>query len=143
MKRSQRLDLVARVFDGRQRDASIELGRCEKGVGDARRRLAELESYRAGYAEKMATKRDTDPRQLRELSVLVDRLDAAIAQQRACIVGAERTRDQARELWLASRRRHHAVAQACTRQASEERLQDDRREQRESDELAARRFPLA
>ncbi len=142
MKRSDRLDLVARVFDGRQRDDAVELGRREKALGDARRRLDDLESYRAGYADRMASARDTDPRQMHELSVLVGRLDAAIRQQAALVEGARISRDEARERWLASRQRHHAITQACARQVTAERIEDDRREQKESDELSARRFPL-
>jgi len=131
------LDLMQRRTD----DATLQLARLIAAEQDAKAKLDLLCQYREEYAQRfqVSAQQGLSPMQWKNFQDFLGRLDDAIAQQQQ-VVGQTRTRTSAGQAhWQAQRVRLQAMNTLSVRHHTAEALKEGRREQKVSDEHAARR----
>ena len=141
MKQSRRLDPLLRRAQDHEDEVARVLAERQQTLDLHQSRLEELRRYAEEYANaQMAA---TSPAQLMNRRAFLDRLDSAVQQQSQTVnhnrerVDAERAR-----LLLASRDKQVLEQLAASYRAQEQKV-EDRRDQREMDDLGARRVRLA
>ena len=141
MKQSHRLDPLLRRAQDHEDEVARALAERQQSLDMHQSRLEELRRYADEYANaQMAA---TSPSQLMNRRAFLDRLDSAVQQQSQTVdrnrerVDAERAR-----LLLASRDKQVLEQLAASYRAQEQKV-EDRRDQREMDDIGARRVRLA
>lgn len=141
MKQSNRMDPLLRRAQDHEDEVARALAERQQALDMHQSRLEELRRYADEYANaQMAA---TSPAQLMNRRAFLDRLDSAVRQQSQTVdrnrerVDAERAR-----LLLASRDKQVLEQLAASYRAQEQKAAD-RRDQREMDDLGARRVRLA
>ncbi|SBV36099.1 Flagellar export protein FliJ [uncultured Stenotrophomonas sp.] len=146
MKQSRRLDPLLRRAQDHEDEVARALAERQQSLDMHQSRLEELRRYAEEYAnQQMASAQmaATSPAQLMNRRAFLDRLDSAVQQQSQTVdhnrerVDAERAR-----LLLASRDKQVLEQLAASYRAQEQKV-EDRRDQREMDDLGARRVRLA
>lgn len=141
MPPKQPLDTLIELTQARTDEAAKRLGVLHNTERDARQKLALLEQYRQDYADRLQA-------QMREglsgahwgnFQHFLGTLDRAIEQQRAALVQAEHQLEHGRGEWQHQRRRLNAFDTLVERQQRLALAVQAKREQRASDEHAARR----
>jgi flagellar FliJ protein len=138
---SKRIDPLLKRAQDHEDEVARDLAERQRVLDTHLSRLEELRRYAEEYANaQMAA---TSPAQLLNRRAFLDRLDTAVAQQRQTVdsnrekVEAERAR-----LILASRDKA-VLEQLAASYRAQEKVLVDRRDQREMDDLGARRNRLA
>ena len=141
MKQSHRLDPLLRRAQDHEDEVARTLAERQQSLDMHQSRLEELRRYADEYANaQMAA---TSPSQLMNRRAFLDRLDSAVQQQSQTVdrnrerVDAERAR-----LLLASRDKQ-VLEQLAASYRAQERQVVERRDQREMDDIGARRVRLA
>src|SRR5579862_7458904 len=95
MKRAKRMAVVQKVVDDRERRQAQALAASEQRVTESEAKLAELESYRAGYLRDFNAKAGTGMSAVRarDYQVFLARLDEALRQQAQIVTRAKAQRD--------------------------------------------------
>lgn len=137
------LQTVLELMQSRTDDAARELGRRIAAEKDARAQLGLLEDYRREYAERFrdAASSGMGWQQMQNFRGFMARLDEAIGQQARIVSGNEQKTADGQRQWLDQKNRLQAIDTLADRHRSRERTMESRREQKTSDELAARRHP--
>ena len=143
MTRSERLNPVRRVTEAREQDAARELGECQQQLQRLQQQLLELEGYRREYQAhyQQSGQAGITAQRLLQLQQFLANIDKAVAQQQQEILAAERRCEERRQRWFAARGRSQALDKVAERYQEDERQQQGRREQKESDEFALRGGP--
>jgi len=123
-------------------EAARALGHCNRQREDAARQLTMLHDYRQDYLEKLqaAMQAGLPATDCRNYQRFITTLDAAIAQQTQVLSEADQQLAAGRGHWRATQRKVNAFTTLQTRAQAAYRQVLARREQRASDEFAARRF---
>ncbi len=141
MKQSNRMDPLLRRAQDHEDEVARALAERQQALDLHQSRLEELRRYADEYANAQMSA--TSPAQLMNRRAFLDRLDSAVQQQSQTVdrnrerVDAERAR-----LLLASRDKQVLEQLAASYRAQEQKAAD-RRDQREMDDLGARRVRLA
>ncbi len=108
----------------------------------ARQRLAELEGYRSEYHARLGggSRNGMDIHMLRDFHGFLAKLDGAIQAQTGEVEKAVEAWRGAESLWTEARAKVKAYETLCQRHLAEVQRQEERREQRQSDELVNRRY---
>jgi flagellar FliJ protein len=141
MDKSRRLAPVVQVTESRERKAAREFGECQRRLSEQQHQLQQLKNYHLEYQRQLEARGRTGivVAQVLETQRFLLQLDKAIAQQQQVVEQTARLCHQKRHLWLKARTRSEAVNKAVERLADEEQRSTDKREQKESDELALRK----
>jgi len=140
MTRVDRLDIVQQVADRNERERAEKLAEAERNAIEAEQKLVALERYRNEYEEQLATRgaAGTDVSGVREFQAFLARLGEALVAQRQVLGAARANRDELLNSWREAAQRAQIVQTLADRWQNEARRDEDRRDQRESDELAHR-----
>ncbi|MEJ0087858.1 MAG: flagellar export protein FliJ [Pseudomonadota bacterium] len=140
MSRTDQLDLVQQVATRTERERAEKLAEAERGAIEAEQKLVALERYRNEYEEQLAMRGagGVDISGVREFQAFLARLGEALVAQRQVLGAARATRDQLLNSWREAAQRAQVVQTLADRWQTEARREEDRRDQRESDELAQR-----
>jgi flagellar FliJ protein len=140
MTRAQTLDMVQQQASRNERERAERLAEAERNAIEAEQKLVALERYRNEYEEQLAARGATgvDISGVREFQAFLARLGEALVAQRQLLCDARARRDELLNSWREAAQRAQVVQTLADRWQSEERRADDRRDQRESDELAQR-----
>lgn len=140
MKRSERMQMVKKVADDFERRRAEALAVCERRVSDSEKKLTDLESYRAGYVRDFDTraKSGINVAAAQNFQAFLVKLEEAMRQQEQVIDTARKQRDAEEEKWRSAAQRAEIIGKTIVRWQGEEQHALDRREQRDSDERAAR-----
>ena len=140
MTRVDRLDVVQQVADRNERERAERLAEAERNAIEAEQKLVALERYRNEYEEQLATRgaAGVEVSGVREFHAFLARLGAALVAQRQVLSAARATRDAVLISWREAAQRAQVVQTLADRWQDEARRDEDRRDQRESDELAQR-----
>ena len=140
MTRVDRLDIVQQVADRAERERAERLAEAERNAIEAEQKLAALERYRSEYEEQLAARGagGVDISGVREFQAFLARLGEALVAQRQVLGAARATRDTLLNSWREAAQRAHVVQTLADRWQTEAQRDEDRRDQRESDELAQR-----
>ncbi len=141
MTRGERLDVVQQVADRKERERAERLAEAERNAIEAEQKLVALERYRNEYEEQLKTRgaAGVEASGVREFQAFLARLGEALVAQRQLLAAARSTRDQLLNSWREAAQRAQVVQTLAGRWQDEERRVEDRRDQRESDELAQRK----
>jgi flagellar FliJ protein len=138
--RIDRLDVVQQVADRAERERAERLAEAERNAIEAEQKLVALERYRNEYEEQLAARGATgvDISGVREFQAFLARLGEALVAQRQVLTAARANRDALLNSWREAAQRAQVVQTLTERWQVEARRDEDRRDQRESDELAQR-----
>jgi flagellar FliJ protein len=140
MTRVERLDVVQQVAARTERERAERLAEAERGAIEAEQKLVALERYRNEYEEQLAQRGagGVDISGVREFQAFLARLGEALVAQRDALALARSRRDEMLSSWREAAQRAQVVQKLADRWQGEARRDEDRRTQRESDELAQR-----
>jgi flagellar protein FliJ len=142
MKRAKRLEPVQQIVDDAQRRLALSVAAFEKRVLEAEAKLQELTRYKGEYEQQFSQRagRGIGVADLRDYQAFLARLSEAIKQQTALVARARADHQAERVKWQEALKRSKALGHVVERWQAEERHMNDRRDQRESDERAQRKF---
>ena len=142
MKRAKRLEPVQQIVDDAQRRLALSVAAFEKRVLDGETKLQELQRYKGEYEQQFSQRagRGIGATDLRDYQAFLGRLTEAIKQQQALVARARAEHQAERVKWQEALKRSKALGHVVERWQAEERHMNDRRDQRESDERAQRKF---
>jgi flagellar FliJ protein len=140
MKRSERMHVVKKVADDFERRRAEALAVCERRVTETEKKLTDLESYRNGYVRDFDTRAKAGISAAAALNfqAFLSKLEDAMQQQTQLIETARKQRDAEQQKWRSAAQRAQTIDKTIVRWQGEEQHALDRREQRDSDERAAR-----
>ncbi|MGH8052315.1 MAG: flagellar export protein FliJ [Stenotrophomonas sp.] len=141
MSPSRRMDPLLRHAQDREDEVAKELAERQRALDVHQSRLSELRQYAEEYANaQMST---TSAAQLLNRRAFLDRLDNAVeAQSKTVDSNRERVDAERARLLLASRDKQ-VLEQLAASYRAQEKKAEDRRDQREMDEIGARRVRQA
>jgi flagellar FliJ protein len=136
MSPTQRLALVQRVTDDKERRQAQRLAQSRERVAQCEAKLKELQGYHAGYLS------DFDKRAaagigasgIREFHAFLAKLAEAIRQQEELLQKARVDSEAARSTWQGAAQRSKIIDKVVERHTTLESKARDQRDQRESDE---------
>lgn len=141
--RAARLAPVVDMAERAEREAAVQLGRCQGLVSQAEMKLGELEHYRSDYQQQWITEgqRGVSGQWLMNYQRFLSQLESAIGQQRQSVAWHRSNLDKVREAWQERYARLEGLRKLVQRYQEEARMAEDKREQKLLDELA-QRLPL-
>ncbi len=140
MKKSQRLSVIVELNAKNEKKALEHFGQIQKQKHQAETQLQHLQSYLQDYKDKYQSqlKIGLNVQQLMEFRAFIDKLDKAIAEQQQNIINLDKQLSSARTQWERQHHKTRAMQKVCDAAVKEERKAEDKREQNEQDERAAR-----
>jgi flagellar FliJ protein len=141
MTRSKRLEPVQHLIDDTARRLQQSLAGFEKRVLENEKKLEDLERYRTEYGTQFTQRagKGMGATDLRDYQAFLARLNEAIRQQQTLVERARIERDAEFERWQAAAIKAKALDHVVDRWQAEERREEDRKEQRETDERGQRK----
>ena len=140
MTRSERIQPIKEIADTRERNAGAVVAQAEHALRDREQQLAQLRNYLDDYVRKNAPGLGTvDPVRLNNYRAFLARLTEAVRAQEQLVEMASREYERKREDWRVQHVEAAALGRAVQRMQVFERTEQDRREQKESDEDTAKR----
>ena len=133
----ERLTPIHDLAERREADAARLLGEAQKALDDRLRQLAELENYKepaAGAGSALLQSAAL----LRNRELFRMRLAEAINFQRKAVAEAKARVENARNAWLAVHQQTKVYEKLIRRSEAEQQRLQERRQQKELDELALR-----
>ena len=141
MMQSRRIDPLLRRAQEHEDAVARELAERQRAHELQESRLEELRRYADEYASSQLAA--TSPAQLANRRAFLDRLESAVQQQSLTVDSSrERLETERTRLLLASRDKQ-VLEQLAASYRAQERKVDERRSQREMDDLGARRVRAA
>ena len=138
--RAARLAPVVDMAERAEREAALQLGRCQGLLRQAEVQLGDLERYRGDYQQQWISEgqRGVSGQWLMNYQRFLSQLETAIGQQRQSVDWHRGNMDKARELWQQRYARLEGLRKLVKRYQDEARLAEDKREQKLLDELSQR-----
>ncbi|THF64165.1 flagellar export protein FliJ [Pseudothauera rhizosphaerae] len=142
MSKPSPLQPLADLMQTRMDDAARRLGELIASETEGRRKLEMLQEYRAEYHQRFleAAANGIGPDAWRNYSAFLGKIDEAIAAQRGAVELSRQRTVQGQQVWIGHRNKAKAIDTLTQRQHAAEQRKEARREQRLTDEHAARRF---
>jgi len=130
------------LANNRMDEAARKLGELISGEHECQRKLELLETYRAEYQDRFleAARNGIGPDAWRNFTVFIGRIDEAIAVQRAVVEQSRQATVGGQQAWLAQRNKVKAFDTLSQRHQAQQAKREQRDEQRQSDEHAAKTF---
>ncbi len=140
MVQSKRLRPVHRVAESREQTAAKELGDSTRYVHEQEVRLEELRRYHAEYLDRFhaAAKMGMTAMQLQEYRAFLAKLERAIREQEDIIQNGRNVHKFKKDNWQQKHVRTKALGKVIDRYKQAETKEQDRREQKESDDRSQR-----
>jgi flagellar FliJ protein len=125
-------------------EAARRLGIALSAVQNMEEKLALLVQYREHYAERLAQNMATGLTAMgyRNFQTFIDKLDQAIEAQTRVVEDSQRRAGTARTDWQASERKRMSFNTLFTRAEEKRKHEENRRDQKQTDEAAARKYLL-
>ncbi len=139
MTRSKRMQSVVEVTASGERESARLLGELQKRVQAAEQRHQELIRYREDYTKQFANGGSLTAARLQDYRIFLGRLNQAVDQQQQLVERAKKDCDKQRQCWMEIHTRVQALGKVVTRYRDEERGDNERREQKDSDAQAQNR----
>ncbi|HEJ1108141.1 TPA: flagella biosynthesis chaperone FliJ [Pseudomonas aeruginosa] len=139
-KRAARLAPVVDMASKAERDAATQLGRCQQQLLAAQQKLAELERYRNDYQQQWISQgqKGVSGQWLMNYQRFLSQLETVVAQQANSVTWHREAVDKARLNWQERYARLEGLRKLVERYLEEARQAEDKREQKQLDELAQR-----
>ncbi len=136
MSPSKRLKPVQRVTESREQDAARALGASQREVRDQQARLEELKSYHREYLERFyhASKAGMSSAQLIEYRAFLNNLERAIGEQEKIVLAGTQECSNKKQNWQQRHMRTQVLGKVMHRLEDKDRLAEDARAQKDSDD---------
>lgn len=136
------LEPLLEIMQSRTDESSRRLGQLIAAEQNAKSRLQLLEQYREEYAQRLRTAagQGLTPPALRNYQDFLARIDEAVAQQRMAVSRSEVNTVAGQTEWREQNKRLKAIDTLSQRHDARERYREDRLDQKQQDEFAARKF---
>ncbi|MBG6485939.1 flagella biosynthesis chaperone FliJ [Pseudomonas aeruginosa] len=123
-----------------ERDAATPRGRCQQQLLAAQQKLAELERYRNDYQQQWISQgqKGVSGQWLMNYQRFLSQLETAVVQQANSVTWHREAVDKARLNWQERYARLEGLRKLVERYLEEARQAEDKREQKQLDELAQR-----
>ena len=123
-------------------EATKRLGRAVRAGNDAEEKLALLLQYREDYANRFHASLATglSAAGCRNFQLFLGKLEEAIEGQRKIVEDAQKRVNNERTAWQGCERKRMSYDTLATRALKQQQLTDMRREQKQTDEFAARKL---
>ncbi|SDR13180.1 flagellar FliJ protein [Pseudoxanthomonas sp. CF385] len=141
MMQSRRIDPLLRRAQEHEDSVARELADRQRALALQESRLEELRQYAEDYANSQMAA--TSPAQLANRRAFLDRIDQALKQQLQTVDRSRANVDIERDRLLLASRDKQVLEQLAASYRVQEKQIVDRRDQREMDDLGARRARLA
>ncbi len=141
MMQSRRMDPLLRRAQEREDAVARELAERQRAHALQESRLDELRRYADEYASSQMAA--TSPAQLANRRAFLDRLESAVEQQSRTVDSSRQHLEAERTRLLLASRDKQVLEQLAASYRAQERKVDERRSQREMDDLGARRVRAA
>jgi len=141
MNQSRRFDPLLSRAQEAEDAAARELAQRQRALAEHEARLAELRRYAEEYAGSQMSA--TSPAQLANRRAFIDRLQSAVEQQSRTVDSNRQSVELERGRLLLASRDKQVLEQLAASYRAQERKVDERRSQREMDDLGARRVRAA
>ncbi|MCW8826402.1 MAG: flagellar export protein FliJ [Gammaproteobacteria bacterium] len=140
-RKSKRMQSILELAKHDEQAAIEALGESNRIVEAHIKQLEELKLYRDEYRQQMLQEGEAgfSAGKLQQFHQFLLKLDEIIVQQGQQIVVSEQIREQKRVAWLESRTRTNSLDKVAQRYRETENEEDQRRDQKESDEVAQQR----
>ena len=138
MKREQRLRPLHDLAGHNERNCALRLAECEQRIAAGEQRYQELLRYRLEYQQLFHVRASggAPMRGLREQQVFIARLGEAVRAQRVLLEQLRAESAAVLAQWRDAATRKQAVGKVIERALTEEIMSQEKRQQRELDELA-------
>ncbi|PHS19767.1 MAG: flagellar export protein FliJ [Kangiella sp.] len=142
MTASKRLQPIKKMADKTEKNAAIDLSDSIKDKQDQMNKLSQLIGYRDEYLVKLSEKSQVgvSSGQLQQYHLFLNKLNAAINQQRQSVDISEDNVGQKKGAWQNKNSRAQAIGKVMTNLQSKERLVKDRKEANQLDELTTQAY---
>lgn len=141
MSRSERIQPIKDIADTRERNAGAVVAEAERALKDREQQLAQLKTYLDDYVSKNTPGLGSvDPVRLKNYRAFLARLTDAVRAQEQLVESASREYERKKEDWRVQHVEAAALGRAVERMQLFERTEQDRREQKETDEDTANRL---
>ena len=134
---TQRLRPLQELAEAKESEAAKNFVTQQDKLSRDEQRLNELNRYLHDYSHMDAAK-PVSPALLRNRHEFVARLNEAVKTQSAVVDSTRAECDQERQRWINARGDHQALDKLSSHYQSQEDYRQNRRQQHEQDELAAR-----
>ncbi|HEA26128.1 MAG TPA: flagellar export protein FliJ [Ectothiorhodospiraceae bacterium] len=140
-RKSKRMQSILKLAQHEEKSAIEALGESSRNVEANIKQLEELRRYRAEYREQLLQQGENgfSAAKMQQFQQFLHKLDEVIEQQKGQIVVSEKVKEQRREMWLEKRTRTNALDKVTQRYQASEAQEEQRRDQKESDEMAQQR----
>ena len=144
MKKSQRLAPVIKVAKNREQDAAKALSESRRIVEKNEAKLNELLAYQQEYTKRYEEigRNGMEINKINEYRQFLARLNEAISGQRELIKFKQSEVDKKNQTWNQTRVKHKSIDKMVTRHRTDERHDEDRREQGEADDRSQHVKPV-
>lgn len=139
-KKSSRFKSVVRYTESREEQAAQKLADSQRHLSDQQQRLNSLSQFRDEYAQQFTQvgRQGMGASQLRDYQAFLAKLDNAVKQQERMVEVAVSDVETRKRVWLNTRNETRKANTLLDRYLYQEQRQEDRREQKDSDERAQR-----
>ena len=132
------IELATKATD----EAAKRLGRAIRNTEDAEQKLALLQQYRDDYTARFQTNMmaGVTASGYRNFQLFLGKLDDAINGQQRVVQDAQKRVSNERSAWQQTERKRMSYDTLATRAQKVQQLKETRRDQKQTDEFAARRL---
>jgi flagellar FliJ protein len=134
------LDTLIELATAQTDEAAKRLGNAIRATDRAEKKLELLQKYRDDYSGRFEAKmaQGVSPMGYRNFQAFIGKLDEAIAGQQQVMLDAEQGVVRERGVWQDSERKRMSYDTLANRQMQQELKLENRRDQKQNDEYAAR-----
>jgi len=142
MLKSKRLQPVCKFKKRKEEEAAKKLAESAQELSSQKQRLVDLQEYRLEYDEKYnrADSVQLDAMRVKEFHQFMAKLNTVIEQQMSAIEDLQVRYEETKRQWLAARNGAKLITNVQIRYQSEEMLIEEKKQQKEQDDLSALRF---
>lgn len=137
-RRTERMNKVFLLAETDAKQQCRAMGQSQRSLDDEIKRLEELKAYRLSYGMQCREGRFNSS-QLKDYQSFLRRLDQAVSIQTRVVMEGRQKRDAHRSRWMTRQRKAESLERAVDRLQRRDTDVDERREQKEADELSVRR----
>jgi flagellar FliJ protein len=134
------INTLTELVTRQSEDAAIRLGHANKAKEEANQKLSLLEDYRATYAEQLQNRmaRGLTVNDFANFQKFLASLDLAITQQKQVLQNTDQLVEKQRNEWQQHERKRLSFNTLSKRAEIKLQKQENKREQKQTDEHAAR-----
>lgn len=133
--RSGKIGKVVAIAEADERRVGQLAGQSHQRLNEQLARLGELNAFRRSYASRTSTDSIVSSTHWQDYQSFLNRLDTAVKAQQQIVQDCERKLATHRQRWMAKRQRVQSLERVVDKYQTQERLQEDRREQKRLDDL--------